>query len=395
MGSHLVDTQGQNLHHMLTESPWEYKSLFDAIFAVCLKLLVCQRDRIYLIIDEVGFRKKGKHSACVGQQYLGCIGKNENGQVAVTAALNAGDLYCPIGIELFMPKEWDNDQPRRLRAGIPENKRHESKTLMALSMIKRYFRKLGSRFECAVFDALYTSNPDLPYELMRKQISFVGDVKENIRVFLKEPCWVIPQYAGKGNKPRKAKPSQKLIKIRDYMSSLRAKDFKKLKVRNGTKGVIQAKYHRRRVWLLHEPSGTFMPLHLLIRKNGDGTFKYALGYSTWKMTTKRMAKAQAQRSFVERIFEEGKNIAGMADYHTRNWVGFHRHMALVSLALLFLMEQKILLKKTIGKVTAYQIQLLINALVKTICSLDQVIDKLRDKIPKYQKQAYSQAKSVT
>jgi hypothetical protein len=36
--------------------------------------------------------KKGKQSDCVGQQYIGSIGKNENGQVAVTAALSAGDF---------------------------------------------------------------------------------------------------------------------------------------------------------------------------------------------------------------------------------------------------------------------------------------------------------------
>jgi SRSO17 transposase len=395
MGNHLVDSKGQNLHHMLTESPWEYKSLFDAIFAQCLKLLVCQRDRIYLIIDEVGFRKKGKHPACVGQQYLGCIGKNDNGQVAVTAALNAGDLYCPVDIELFMPKEWNDDKDRRLKAGIPENKKHESKTLMALSMIKKFFKKLGGRFECVVFDALYGSNPELLYVLMNKKISFVGDVKENLCVFLKEPCWAIPQYKGKGKKATKAKPDQNLIKVRDYMGRLRNKDFKKLQVRNGTKGVIKAKYHRRKVWLLHQPSATFMPLHLLIRKNSDGTIKYALGYSTWKTTTKRMAKAQAQRAFVERIFEEGKNIAGMADYQIRSWIGFHRHVALVSLALLFLMEQKIILKRSIGKVTAYQIQLLINTMTKTLCSVEQVIKHLIDKIPKYQNQIRSQSKTVT
>lgn len=395
MGDHLVDTEGQNLHHMLTESPWEYTGLFDAIFAQCLKLLVSQRNRIYLIIDEVGFRKKGKHSACVGHQYLGCIGKNDNGQVAVTAALNVGDLYCPVGIELFMPKDWDNDKERRLKAGIPENKKHESKTVMALSMIKKFSKKLGDRFECAVFDALYTSNPDLPYELMKKKISFVGDVKENTRVFLNEPCWVIPEYKGKGKKPTKAKPNTKPVKVSDYMRCLRAKAFKKIQVRNGTKGVINAKYHRRKIWLLHESSKTFMPLHLLIRKNNDGTIKYALGYSTWKMTTKRMARAQAQRAFVERIFEEGKNILGMADYQTRSWTGFHRHTALVSLALLFIMEQKISLKKSIGKVTAYQIQLLINATVKTISSFHQIIKKLIDKIPKYQKQLRYQAKTVT
>lgn len=228
MGAHLVDTEGQNLHHMLTESPWEHKSLCDLIFAQCLKLLVGQRDRIYLIIDEVGFRKKGKHSACVGHKYLGCLAKHDNGQVAVTAALNAGDLYCPVDIELFMPKEWDNDKDRRQKAGIPENKKHESKTVMALSMIESFFQKLGDRFQCVAFDALYTSNPDLLYELMTKNISFVGDVKENLRVFLREPQWVVPKYTGKGKRPTKPKPNQKAVKVRDYMADLRAKDFKKL-----------------------------------------------------------------------------------------------------------------------------------------------------------------------
>lgn len=395
MGNHLVDSEGQNLHHMLTESPWEYKKMFDSIFTRCLRLLVSQRDRIYLIIDEVGFRKKGKHSACVGQQYLGCIGKNDNGQVAVAAALSAGNLYCPIDIELFMPKEWADDKERRQKAGIPESKKYESKTVIAVSMIKKFFKKQGDKVECVVFDALYGSNTELLYALVQKEISFVGDVKENLCVFLKEPCWKTSPYSGKGRKDLKPKPDQKLIKVRDYMRGLRNKHFKKLEVRNGTKGMIKAKYHRRKVWLLHQPTGTFMPLHLLIRKNADGTIKYALGYSTWKMTTKRMARAQAQRAFVERIFEEGKNIAGMADYQTRSWTGFHRHMSLVSLALLFLMEQKILLKGRIGKVTAYQIQFLINAMTRTVCSIDQVIKHLIEQIPRYQKQIRSQLKTVT
>jgi len=395
MGNHLVGGEGQNLHHMLTKSPWEYKKMFDSIFTRCLKLLGAQRDRIYLIIDEVGFRKKGKHSACVGQQYLGCIGKNDNGQVAVAAALSAGDLYCPVEMELFMPKEWADDKGRRLAAGIPENKKQQSKTIIALSMINRLIKKLGDRVECVVFDALYGSNTELLYALVQKEISFVGDVKENLRVFLKEPCWETPQYSGKGRKDIKPKPDRKLIAVRDYMGGLQGKDFKQLDVRNGTKGMIKARYHRRKVWLLHGPSGTFMPLHLLIRKNADGTIKYALGYSTWTMTTKRMARAQAQRAFVERIFEEGKNIAGMADYQTRSWTGFHRHMSLVSLALLFLMEQKILLNGRIGKVTAYQIQLLINAMTRTVCSIEQVIKHLTEHIPKYQKQIRSQLKMVT
>lgn len=139
MGNTLEGFSGQNLHHMLTTSPWDYTQLMKVILKRCVKLLRRQKERIYILLDEVGYRKKGRHSACVGQQYLGCIGKNDNGQVAVTAALSAGDFYCPVEIELFMPKDWEDDAGRRERAAIPDTKKHESKTVMGLRMIKKLY----------------------------------------------------------------------------------------------------------------------------------------------------------------------------------------------------------------------------------------------------------------
>lgn len=79
--------------------------------------------------------------------------------------------------------------------------------------------------------------------------------------------------------------------------------------------------------------------------------------------------------FVERIFEEGKNVAGMGDYQVRSWDGFHRHAAVSSLGLLFIMEQKLLLKKKVKKITAYNIQELVNATIVTISSIDQLFKK--------------------
>ena len=59
------------------------------------------------------------------------------------------------------------------------------------------------------------------------------------------------------------------------------------------------------------------------------------------------------------------------------------------------MEQKIILKDSIGKITAYQIQELVNAMINTLCSIDQVIEKLLDQIPRYQKLIQNQLKRVT
>ena len=395
MGNTLEAFSGQNLHHMLTTSPWDYSRLMKAILIRCIKLLRTQKERIYILLDEVGYRKKGKHSACVGHQYLGCIGKNDNGQVAVTAALSAGDFYCPVDIELFMPKDWDSNPERRERAGIPCSKKNESKVVMGLRMIKKLYKRLSTDIECVVFDALYGVNVDLLHQLMIKEIPFVGDVRENQSIYLSEPAFKVPRYSGRGRKFTKAHPDKKLIQVQNYLKRLQKKDFTLLTVRTGTKGVLQARYHMRKVWVHHHPSKSFLALHLLIRKDADGRVKYSLGFFNEKFTMRRMAKAQAQRVFVERIFEEGKNITGMGDYQTRSWTGFHRHAALSSLALLFLMEQKIILKKTIGKITAYQIQDLVNATVNTLCSIDQVIERLIEQIPRYQKEIQNQLKMVT
>jgi len=341
MGTTLEGFSGQNLHHMLTVSPWEYVKLFKAILARCIKLLRAQKELIYILIDEVGHRKKGEHSACVGHQYK------------------------------------------------------ESKTVIALRMIRKLYKKLSGDIECVVFDALYGNYVGLLWQLMSQKIPFVGDIKENLTVYLTEPAWKIPPYSGRGKKFTKERPNKKSILVRDYMKSLTARDFTLLTVRTGTKGILQARYHMRKVWVLHEPSKSFLPLHLLIRHHADGKTKYSLGFFNQKVTLQRMAKAQAQRAFVERIFEEGKNIVGMGDYQTRSWTGFHRHAALSSLALLFLMEQKIILKESIGKITAYQIQELVNAMINTLCSIDQVIEKLLDQIPRYQKLIQNQLKRVT
>ncbi len=43
------------------------------------------------------------------------------------------------------------------------------------------------------------------------------------------------------------------------------------------------------------------------------------------------------RYWVERAFQDGKGIAGLADYQLRNWIGWHHHMTMTLLAMLYLL----------------------------------------------------------
>ena len=54
----------------------------------------------------------------------------------------------------------------------------------------------------------------------------------------------------------------------------------------------------------------------------------------------QLAKMQGQRFWVERAFQDGKSETGMADYQARKWNAWHHHMALVSMAMLFMAEER-------------------------------------------------------
>src|SRR5690606_6229641 len=59
-----------------------------------------------LAIDETGDRKWGSKTAHVGRQYLGSIGKIDNGVVSVSS-LWADELrYWPVAVKPYTPAHW-------------------------------------------------------------------------------------------------------------------------------------------------------------------------------------------------------------------------------------------------------------------------------------------------
>ena len=75
--------QEQSLHHFLTVSPWQLEQLREQRLKLILQVL--EGREIILIIDETGDRKKVDDTDYVKRQYIGNLGKIENGIVAVTA----------------------------------------------------------------------------------------------------------------------------------------------------------------------------------------------------------------------------------------------------------------------------------------------------------------------
>ena len=72
---------------------------------------------------------------------------------------------------------------------------------------------------------------------------------------------------------------------------------------------------------------------------------------------------QAQRYWVERAFQEAKSELGMSDYQVRKWHAWHHHMALVMLALSFMVKERILSKAENPLLSCRDIRLMIIALL--------------------------------
>ena len=294
-----------------------------------------------LLIDEVGFRKKGKMSACVSRQYLGCIGKTDNGQVAVAAGLSQGVDYAPIDMRLFMPKEWESDVVRRKKCNIPENQKHCSKPEIAWQIIEQAKSK-GVAFDYVNFDALYGNATFLLDYLVTARIDFIGDIRSDHLIYFDHH-------------------RDEKIRVDKYMANLLEDDFEEITIRKSAKGPLKAKFHYAKIQILTREN-KWLDLVLLVRKDTDGKTKYSLT-NMENDHIKELAQKQGQRIFVEQIFKEGKNLVGMGDYQIRGWNGFHNHMAICMMAMLLIAKLKIETKDQ--KYTASTLRKVVCLCIKT------------------------------
>ena len=77
---------------------------------------------------------------------------------------------------------------------------------------------------------------------------------------------------------------------------------------------------------------------MIIRKNTETKqIKYQLSNSPINTSTSRLAQMSGSRFWIERSFEDGKGIAGLADFQVRSWMGWHHHMTMTLLAMLYIL----------------------------------------------------------
>jgi DDE superfamily endonuclease len=157
----------QQLQFFLSESEWDAEALTTRrIAGLQADLFTRPHAEGVLVIDETGDRKDGTHTAHVGYQYLGSIGKLGNGIVAVTSLWADERMYYPLHVRPYTPAA-------RL-AGGKQHPTFRTKPQLALELVEAA-RAAGIPFRAVVADSLYGEHPE--FTLAQEEIPFVLAVK--------------------------------------------------------------------------------------------------------------------------------------------------------------------------------------------------------------------------
>jgi SRSO17 transposase len=339
----------QNVHHAISDSPWEHRPLMDELARQADGLLGGgQATR--LVIDDSGFAKKGQRSVGVSRQYSGRDGKVDNCQIAVCTSLASGQHSTLIDIRLYLPPSWTDDQARCAAAGIPEGERAPlTKVELALASV-RHQRSLGVRFGRVSADSDYGSQPAFLHGLDDLGETFVAEVHCDQTCWLEAP-WRHRQGARSGSILTHLKSDQPAVRVDQWARDQRETAWERLKVRHSDQGWVEVNYLAQRVWPTDgaDEKGWW----LLAWENPDegstrhpnGNYSpprrhYALSNAGAEEGPRRLISDGVGRNVAERNFRDGKIELGMADYQTRGWRPWQHHMALVMLAMLFTLREK-------------------------------------------------------
>lgn len=157
--------EAQSLQWFLTESGWDPEEVNRRRVELMLEdSETAPIESGALIIDETGDRKDGKATAHVGKQYLGGIGKVDNGVVSVSSLYADERLYYPLEVEPYTPEHHFG--------GGKKDPKFRTKPQIAWELVEQAV-EVELPFRAVVADSLYGENLGFRETLLGSETPYV------------------------------------------------------------------------------------------------------------------------------------------------------------------------------------------------------------------------------
>jgi len=346
MAGRVEDADYQAMQQFITDSPWDPKTLMNDTIIV-LKEDASSSEGI-ISVDDTSFPKQGNQSVGVGRQYCGALGKVANCQVATSAVYvipstkrNRDAITWPLGMELYLPKTWINDEVRRHKTGIPEETVFKEKWILALELIDNA-RMLGVP-HCAVNgDAGYGNISKFRSGLRERHEPYVlgvGSSKIGVvpaRTRLMGPQDFPPVKSGRARTIFHLPPGVKSRNAIEIAKRIPKKEWKDIHWTEEDKS-LHGLYAMRKVRVLKNGHRcTDEICWLLLEKRDDGELKAYFCWGFKEPSLELFAKTSRNRYHIEKGYREMKDEIGLDHFEGRSWNGWHHHTVLTQMAYAYL-----------------------------------------------------------
>lgn len=318
-----VHPEAQKLQWFLSESNWDAMQVNNKRLALLSEnVATAPKPSGVLVIDETGDRKWGSKTAHVGRQYLGSIGKTDNGIVSVHSLWADEQRYYPIEFEPYTPAHWFERKDKD-----PE---FRTKPKIALALV-RQAKAAVIPFRAVVADSFYGENDTFRNGLENDGIPFVLALYPSHTWWHKVGTVGSVQEIAQAAPWREDKPGKWQRQRRTF--------------RDG---------HSETWWVLEGEAGPYganKPQRLVIATTDPEQLP---DLTTWYLTTNlpapnsqrsREDKLAAERGeivnlyglriWVEQSYKQVKQHLGWAEYQVRSDLAMRRHWQLVCCAFSF------------------------------------------------------------
>ena len=278
------------------------------------------------LIDETSALKSGTKTPGVQRQYLGCVGKIDNGIVTVHLGVCKGRYKTLIDAELFLPEDWANDRCRCQAAGIPDDMRYRPKWQVALEEVDRA-RANQVPLDWLTFDEGYGMIPEFVCGLDDRKQLFVGEVPKSLS------CLAVN---GSGQRPDTQVKGRRADEVVRQSPVFLKRSRVKVKLSRQTVATQVWEVKAAQVWQRQDKEWSKRTYWLIWARNSvTGEEKYFLSNAPANAKLQTLVQVAFRRWNVEHTFRVSKSELGFTHYEGRTYTGLMRHQTLCLLMLTF------------------------------------------------------------
>jgi SRSO17 transposase len=316
--------EAQKLQWFLSESRWDPEELNHRRVQLLRDApATAPTAQGVVVIDETGDRKWGSKTAHVGRQYLGSIGKIDQGVVSVSSLWADERVYYPLALRPYTPAPWF--------AGGRADAAFRTKPQLAGELVQQA-RAVGIPFRAVVADSFYGEHEGFKAALHRLGIGYVVALKPSHAWWHRDGEVGSVQAVARAAAWQAEAPGQWQPVVRTF--------------RDG---------HQEHWWALEAqcgPYGPAQPQRLIIATTDPAQLPEL---TTWYLTTNLPApgvlsapagelaiaelaeviRLYGLRIWIEQSYKQVKTALGWAQYQVRSDLAIRRHWQLVWCAFSF------------------------------------------------------------